>query len=67
MLDTTVAHGEETAMRAVKSVPFLVAAALPAGFPGTGNAAEIEYYQGRSRGHLGIVGLELQIIMEFHP
>ncbi len=28
VLDTTVAHGEETAMRAVKSVPFLLAAAI---------------------------------------
>ena len=65
VLDTTVAHGEETAMRAVKSVPFLLAAAIPAGFPGTGNTAEIEYYQGRSTGHLGIDGLELQILLEF--
>ena len=54
-------------MRAVKSVPFLSAATIPAGFPGTGNTAKIEYYQGRSRDHLGIVGLELQILLEFHP
>ncbi len=54
-------------MRAVKSIPFLLAAALPTGFPGTGNTAEIEYYQGRSRGHLGIDGLELQNLLEFHP
>ncbi len=67
VLDTTVAHGEENAMRAVKSVPFVLVSAIPVGFPGTGNTAEIEYYQERSRGHLGIVGLELQILMEFHP
>ncbi len=54
-------------MRAVESVPFLLAAAIPAGFPDTGNTAEFECYQGRSRGHLGIDGLELQILMEFHP
>ncbi len=64
---TTAAHGEETAMRAVKSVPFLLAAAIPAGFPGPGNTGKIEYYQGRSTGHPGIVGLELQYPLEFHP
>ena len=54
-------------MRAIESVPFLLAAAIPAGFPGTGNTAEIECYQGRSTGHPGIVGLELQNLLEFHP
>ncbi len=54
-------------MRAVKSVLFLSAATIPAGFPGTGNTAKIEYYQGRSTGHPGSVGLELQNLLEFHP
>lgn len=54
-------------MRAVKSVHFLLSAAIPAGFPDPGNTAEIEYYQGYSTGHLGIVGVELQIPLEFHP
>jgi hypothetical protein len=67
VLDTTVAHGKETAMRAVKSVPFLLASALPAGFPDIGNTAKVEYYQGRSTGHPGIVGLEFQNLLEFHP
>ncbi len=42
VLDNTVARGGGTAMRSVKSISFLLAAAILAGFPGTGNTAEFE-------------------------
>ncbi len=46
MLDDTVANtvasGVGVAMRSIKSLSFLLAAAILAGFPGPGNTAEFE-------------------------
>ena len=42
VLDDTVASGGGTAMRSIKSLSFLLAVAILAGLPSTGNTAEFE-------------------------